>query len=57
MPRKKKQQPAPAKVKAPASPLPVDVKKQPLPPDAVKRMRKFYEDSYLIERQWRSING
>ena len=44
--------PAPAKPKA----LPVTVK-NPLPPDAVKRMREFYKESYEIERQWRSING
>ena len=41
------QTPAPAKPKAP----PV---KNTLPPDAVKRMREFYKDSYEIERQfWR----
>lgn len=43
---------------APAKPdrVPPPSVKNPLPPDAVKRMREFYKDSYEIERQWWRVN-
>jgi len=54
--RKKKQpqpEPAPAKDKPPAPTV-----KKPLPPDAVKRMAKFYQDNREQERFiWKSIYG
>lgn len=51
-PRKRSPRPTPAKDQQP----PITVKK-PLPPDALKRMVKFYQNSREIERQWRSIVG
>jgi hypothetical protein len=61
--RSPKRQPQPA-TDSTADPTPAQAKKRPpptvknpLPPDAVRRMREFYKDSYEIERQWwRVIN-
>lgn len=53
-PKKKQPQPGPTKDRQP----PITIKKDSLPPDAVKRAKKFYEDSREIERGlWRSIYG
>lgn len=56
MAKKKQPQPQPDPAPAKDKPPPVSVKK-PLPPDAVRRMVKFYQDNREIERQWRSIIG
>lgn len=46
----------PARPKISSSP-PISIKKS-LPPDALKRMREFYEVNREIEiKIWRSING
>jgi hypothetical protein len=55
MKRKSPKQPQPAADPAPAKRKAPPIK-NPLPPDAVRKMREFYKESYEIERQWWRIN-